>query len=58
MDRKKNTFSAYRFHEEDPIIFQKGLRLIWRNGEAWENGKPFANPKESTVTSYVWVYEW
>jgi len=58
IDRKANTFSAYRFHEEDPIVFQEGLCFVWRNGEAWEDGRPFGNPKPSTFTSYVWVYEW
>ena len=58
IDRKANTFSAYRFHEEDPIVFQKSLRFVWRNGEACEDGRPFGDPKPSTFTSYVWVYEW
>jgi hypothetical protein len=26
-------FSAHRFHEGDPIIFQKGFRPVWRTGE-------------------------
>lgn len=50
-------FSAYRFHEEDLIIFQKGLRLVWRNGEELD-GHRFGDPQASEVTSYVWVYEW
>ncbi len=50
-------FSAYRFHVEDPIIFQKGLRLAWRNGEE-KDGKPYGTPQRSRATSYVWVYEW
>lgn len=50
-------FSAYRFHDEDPIIFQKGLRLVWRNGEEKE-GKAFGSPQPSQITSYVWLYEW
>jgi len=58
IDPKNNTFSAYRFHEEDPIVFGKGLRLGWRNGEAKPDGPAYGDPKPSTVTSYVWVYEW
>ncbi len=27
LDTKKNTFSGYRFHDDDPIFFQQGLRL-------------------------------
>jgi hypothetical protein len=50
-------FSAYRFHEEDPIIFQKGFRLAWRNGEE-KDGKPYGMPQRSRATSYVWLYEW
>jgi hypothetical protein len=53
------SFSAYRFHEEDPILFQRGLRLLWRNGEE-KDGKVYGGvpPQQSLVTSYVWIYEW
>jgi Protein of unknown function (DUF2961) len=61
MDPDKNgslfRFSAYRFHEDDPIPFQTGLRLVWRNGEELR-GHRFGDPKPTAVTSYVWVYEW
>jgi hypothetical protein len=50
-------FSAYRFHEDDPIPFQRGLRLVWRNGEEL-GGHKFGDPKPTTLTSYVWAYEW
>jgi hypothetical protein len=50
-------FSAYRFHQDDPIPFQQGLRLVWRNGEELE-GHRFGDPKATTFTSYVWAYEW
>lgn len=52
-------FSAYRFHDEDPVIFQKGLRLVWRNGEE-KDGKAYGDgsPQRSQITSYVWLYEW
>lgn len=53
------SFSAYRFHEEDPIFFHHGFRLLWRNGE--EKGGNFYGdvlPERSQVTSYVWIYEW
>lgn len=50
-------FSAYRFHEDDPIIFQKGFRLAWRNGEE-KDGKPYGSPQHSRASSYVWLYEW
>ena len=50
-------FSAYRFHEDDPVPFQDGLRLVWRNGEEL-GGHKFGDPKPTTLTSYVWDYEW
>ncbi len=51
-------FSAYRFHVEDPVIFQKGWRLEWRNGEVQPDGKPYGSPQPSQMTSYAWFYEW
>jgi Protein of unknown function (DUF2961) len=50
-------FSAYRFHEDDPVPFQDGLRLVWRNGEEL-NGHRYGDPKPTTLTSYAWTYEW
>jgi hypothetical protein len=26
-------WSAYRFHEMDPLRFNNGFRLVWRNGD-------------------------
>jgi hypothetical protein len=53
------SFSAYRFHDEDPIFFHEGFRLTWRNGEE-KGGKVYGPvaPDRSQVTSYVWIYEW
>lgn len=53
-------FSAYRFHEADPVFFDKGLRLTLRDGEEFD-GKVFGpkpGPKDTEFTTYVWVYEW
>jgi hypothetical protein len=53
-------FSAYRFHERDPVFFPNGLRLTVRDGEQIE-GKvygPKPGPAETIYTTYVWVYEW
>jgi hypothetical protein len=53
-------FSAYRFHETDPLYFENGLRLTIRAGEEF-NGKVFgpkAGPQETEFTTYAWVYEW
>jgi len=61
-DRKTNSFSAYRFHDEDPIFFQDGLRLTCRCGET-EHGladekKGYLNPATTRYTTYTWVYQW
>jgi len=51
-------FSAYRFHEADPVFFNNGLRLTIRDGEE-SNGKVFGcDPQPTTFTTYVWLYEW
>jgi hypothetical protein len=50
-------FSAYRFHEDDLIPFQNGFRPVWRNGEELA-GHRFGDPRPTTLTSYVWAYEW
>lgn len=59
-DEKDNSFSAYRFHEEDPIVFSGGIRLACRCGERRGN-KTFGTtgkPQPTTYTTYVWTYEW
>ncbi len=56
-DKAKNEFSAYRFHENDPVFFQNGLRLTCRCGEKI-GAKVFHNPPAATYTTYVWLYEW
>ena len=53
-------FSAYRFHEADPVFFDQGLRLTLRDGEEF-SGKVFGpkpGPQDTDFTTYVWVYEW
>ncbi len=63
LDKEDHSFSAYRFHEEDPILYRKGLRLTLRCGE--EIGDQRHNKRTqrwgappTTYTTYVWVYEW
>lgn len=53
---KEHSFSAYRFHEEDPVFYQTGLRLTLRNGE--KTDRQTWNSAPTTYTTYVWVYEW
>lgn len=57
LDTQKNTFSAYRFHDEDPIFFRDGLRLTCRCGEEL-HGKPMHDPPETRYTTYTWIYRW
>ena len=59
-DSKANSFSAYRFHEIDPLVFAGGLRLTSRCGEVLANGKtagPTGEPAPTTFTTYTWLYE-
>lgn len=53
----ENEFSAYRFHEEDPVFFQNGLRLTCRGGEKIGD-KVFHNPPPARYTTYTWLYQW
>jgi len=63
------TWSAYRFHEQDPLQFSDGFRFTWRNGDANDpatglkcfiqtGGNTAGNPTVSNITSYAWVYTW
>jgi len=63
------TWSAYRFHEMDPLLFTNGFRLTWRNGDAIDpqtglkcfiqtGGNVVGSPTQSNVLSYAWVYTW
>ena len=56
-DRENNEFSAYRFHEDDPVFFRNGLRLTCRCGEKIGN-KVFGDPPETLYNAYVWTYQW
>ncbi|MDQ2799739.1 MAG: DUF2961 domain-containing protein [Armatimonadota bacterium] len=57
LDEADHSFSAYRFHDDDPIFFAHGLRLTCRCGEQ-VGDHVFGDPHATTYTSYVWVYEW
>jgi hypothetical protein len=57
LDADDHSFSAYRFHEEDPILFRQSLRLTCRCGEELD-GHTFGDPKQTTYTTYAWVYQW
>jgi hypothetical protein len=57
IDKKTNAFSAYRLHEDDPVFYQRGLKLTCRNGEEL-NGKVLHDPPETEFTTYTWLYQW
>jgi len=56
-DDATHSFSAYRLHDEDPVFFQKDLRLTCRCGDE-ANGKRLHDPPDTRFTTYAWVYEW
>lgn len=57
LDLKKGEVSAYRFHDDDPVFFQKGLRLTARCGDQ-VNGATVGNPPPTAYTTYTWLYQW
>ena len=62
-DKQASRFSAYRFHDEDPLFFTNGLRLTCRNGETEHGtakGSPVGGkqPPKTQYTTYTWVYQW
>lgn len=59
IDNTKSSFSAYRFHDDDPEFFHNGLRLTNKAGEQEsDTGKVFGDPQETIYTTYTWLYEW
>jgi hypothetical protein len=57
LNTEKNTFSAYRFHDDDPLFFHRGLRLTCRCGEEI-GGQKLHDPPPTRFTTYVWLYQW
>jgi hypothetical protein len=62
-------WSGYRVHEMDPLVFQDGVKMRWRNGDVTDEstglkctletgGKTVGDPTVSNVTAYAWVYVW
>jgi len=56
-DADKLEFSAYRFHDDDPVFFHNGLKLTCRNGEKVDT-KVVGDPQLTDYTTYVWLYQW
>jgi hypothetical protein len=59
-NHENHSFSAYRFHDADPIFYANGLRLTCRCGE--ERGDltfgTTGHPQPTTYTTYAWTYGW
>ena len=63
IDAAKHEFSAYRFHEDDPVFFKRGLKLTARCGDTVggnpaPDAHPVGDPPETRYTTYVWLYQW
>ena len=61
LDEPTQTFSAYRFHDDDPIFFTNGFKLTCRCGETETGellGKMMGDPPPTRYRTYAWVYEW
>lgn len=61
-NKDDHSFSAYRFHDDDPVFFRSGLRLTCRCGET-EHGQPgekqgYLDPTKTRYTTYAWIYQW
>lgn len=60
MDDNAKTFSAYRIHDADPLYFEDGLALTWRNSDPEEcildQGRSGAF--DVTASSFAFAYEW
>jgi len=60
--------AMYRFHETDPLPFDSGILIHWRNGDTVDpagrkcytmtGGAVIGSPGPANVTSYGWVYTW
>jgi len=60
-DDKSQSFSAYRFHDDDPLFFDKGLRLTCRCGETEHgttSGPTAGDPPATVYDTYCWLYQW
>ena len=67
----RGQMSAYKFFENDPLLFNTSLKLSWRCGENNDCPSDFPpptsrsyrlkdppQPANTTVTTYTWVYVW
>lgn len=61
-NQAKSSFSAYRFHDDDPLLFSNGIRVTCRNGEtkdgAMKGPRWAGGPQQVRYTTYTWIYQW
>jgi hypothetical protein len=69
-EKNVTEWSAYRFHEMDPVRFRDGFRFTWRCGDlisadptvgkcyTESGGTVVGSPTCDRVISYAWVYVW
>jgi Protein of unknown function (DUF2961) len=61
--------SAFRLHDQDPLGFSAGVRLVWRNGDVTDpatglkctletGGNTVGSPTVANATLYGWAYVW
>ena len=58
-DDSTSSFSAYRYHNDGPVVFSEGFRLTCRCGER-RGQKTFGttgHPQPTKYTTYAWIYE-
>jgi len=60
LDKNAQQFSAYRIFDSDPLYFEDGLNLTWRNGDPYMGCDLNKNSPSHPVlaSSYALVYEW
>jgi len=62
-------FGGYRFHVMDPLVFENGCSMQWRNGDmndpttglkcfTEKGGIIVGHPGPAEVLTYGWVYVW
>lgn len=59
-DESDDSFSAYRYHDQDSIVSSNGIRLSCQCGERRGDKTfgPTGNPLPTTYTTYTWTYAW
>lgn len=60
--KQNGIYNNYRFHDDDPLFFNDGLRLTCRNGETehgtLEGPVAYLMPAQTRFTTYAWLYQW